>query len=181
MRSSANHWVMKREGRGEQEWVDNTTAFDRVWGIASALSTPRKVSEIASEAAVAENTARKHLERLVEMHLLLKSTQNGVSVYSPDPLYTRMRSLRDLFDEHDLAGLIRLKENLQYQIEDWQREFEVETLDELRAEAAESDSASQTREIGEAVGEWDLVRYRLGILNEAIQHYEEFSRDSPTD
>jgi predicted ArsR family transcriptional regulator len=55
---------------GVAAWKERTTAFDRVRSVALAVSEPRTAAWIAGEAAVAENTARRHLGRLVDLTVL---------------------------------------------------------------------------------------------------------------
>ncbi|MFA9518678.1 hypothetical protein ACERIT_15970 [Halopenitus sp. H-Gu1] len=98
-------------------------------------------------------------------------------MYSPDPLYTRMQTVRDLLDEHDRDDLIRRKSQLQDQIETWRDEFGVESLDALRELAAMADDAAETREILQTVNDWELVAYRISIVEEAIENYPKYSRD----
>ena len=170
------HCIMT-DSAGVEAWKEQTTAFDRIQSVASAVSQPQPASHIAAEAYVAENTARDHLERLVELNVLLKSDQDGAALYAPDPLHTRIQMLRDLLEEHDRDGLIQLKTSLQSQIEDWQRQHDVESPSELRDRAAETETASQTREIRNTASDWELVLYRLSIVEDAIENYNTYSED----
>jgi predicted ArsR family transcriptional regulator len=61
------------DSTGVEAWKEQTTAFDRIQSVASAVSQPQLVSHIAAEAHVAENTARNHLTRLVELNVLLRT------------------------------------------------------------------------------------------------------------
>jgi len=169
--------IMTEQTPGVEAWKEHTTAFDRVQSIATTVSRPRPASYIADEAHVAENTARDHLERLVNLNVLLKTERDDGSLYSPDPLHTRMQTLRDLLEEHDRNGLIELKAELQSHIEDWQADYSVVSPDDLRAQAAETDTAAQTRELKKIASEWELARYRLSILDDAIRNYTTYTQD----
>lgn len=162
---------------GIEAWKEHTSAFDRVQSIASTLTQPRPASYIAAEAHVAENTARKHLERLVDLNVLMKSDQKGTSRYSPDPLHTRMQTLRDLLDHHDRDELIDLKTELQSRIEAWQDGYGVDSPTDLRGCAADSATAAQTRDLRQTASEWDLVRYRLSVVEDAIENYAAYTQD----
>lgn len=168
---------MTEHTAGVESWKKHTTAFDRVQSVASTVSQPRPASYIADEAAVAENTARDHLERLVDLNVLLQSDKDGVTLYSPDPLHTRMQTLRDLLEQHDRDSLIKLKSDLQSQIEGWQSEYDVDSPDELRTRAAKTETSAQTREIRQIASDWGLVEYRLSIVEDAIENYETYNRD----
>ena len=165
------------DSAGVEAWKEQTTAFDRTQSVASAVSQPQPASHIAAEAHVAENTARDHLERLVELNVLLKSDKDGTALYGPDPLHTRIQMLRDLLDEHDRDSLIQLKSALQAQIEDWQDQYDVESPSELRDRAVETETAAQTRDIRTTASDWELVVYRLSIVEDAIKNYNTYSED----
>lgn len=168
---------MSEVSDGVEEWKKHTSAFDRVQSIARGVSEPKPVSYIAEEAHVAENTARDHLERLVELNVLLESESDGTTHYSPDPLHVRIQTLRDLLEENDRDDLIDLKAELQAEIEELKEEYGVGTSDELRELAGESESAADTREIRKAASDWDLMLYRLSIVEDAIEDYADYNRD----
>lgn len=163
---------------GIEAWKARTSAFDRVRSVAETVSRPRTVSYIADEAAVAENTARDHLDRLVDMNVLLKSDGEGTTTYSPDPLHTRAQTLRELLDEYDHDGLIRLKAELQDRIQEWRDEYDVDSPDELRTLAAATDNSATTRDVRTTASDWELVAYRLEIVEDAIRNYATYSRDA---
>ncbi|MFD1571231.1 DUF7342 family protein [Halorubrum laminariae] len=162
---------------GLEAWIEHTSAFDRVQSVVRSVSEPKPVSYIAEEAHVAENTARDHLERLVELNVLLESESGGTALYSPDPLHVRLQTLRDLLEEHDRDGLIELKADLQVEIEKLSEEYGVDSPDALRKLAAESESAAETSEIRKAASDWELMLYRLSIVEDAIEGYSEYNRD----
>lgn len=162
---------------GVEAWKEHTTAFDRVQSVATTVTKPRPVSYIADEAHVAENTARNHLERLVSLNVLLKTERDDGALYSPDPLHTRIQTLRDLLEEHDRDGLIDLKVDLLSKIEEWEGDYSVTSPEKLRASAAETDTASQTRELKKAASDWELALYRLSVLEDAIENYPTYTKD----
>lgn len=168
---------MTEQPPGVESWKEHTTAFDRVQSVATTVSQPRPVSYIADEAHVAENTARDHLERLVNLTVLLKSDRDDGAYYSPDPLHTRIQTLRDLLEKHDRNGLIDLKADLQDQIDDWETQYNADSPDELRSQAAETDTASETRDFKKTASDWELALYRLSILDDAIANYDTYSQD----
>lgn len=168
---------MTERSSGVEAWKQHTTAFDRVQSVATTVSQPRSASYIAEKAHVAENTARNHLERLVNLNVLLKTEHDSGALYSPDPLHTRIQALRDLLEEHDRNGLIELKVQLQSQIEGWEAEYNLDSPSDLRARTAETDTASQTREFKKAASEWELASYRLSILEDAIENYAAYTQD----
>ncbi|MDS0474545.1 ArsR family transcriptional regulator [Natrinema sp. 1APR25-10V2] len=168
---------MTDESPGVDAWTEHTTAFDRVQSVAATVSKPRPVSYIADEAHVTENTARDHLDRLVNLNVLLKTERDDSALYSPDPLHTRIQELRDLLDEHDRDGLIDLKIELQSKIEDWEADYNADSPDELRTRAAETETASQTRDFKKTASNWELALYRLSVFEDAIENYATYTTD----
>lgn len=167
---------MANVNRRLKEWKQHSTALDRVIAVATGLSNPEPAATISNEAGVAENTARNHLQRLVELGVLLKTNQNGTMVYEPDPLYTRFRTLQDLLDGHNRDDLIAQKADLQEQIETWKAQFGVDSPDGLREQVKKSSTAARTKEIQETIGKWELLEYRLSIIDEAIEYYGRYTR-----
>jgi hypothetical protein len=168
---------MSDQNAGVEAWKEHTTAFDRVRSVGTTVSKPRPASYVAEEAHVAENTARDHLERLVDLNVLLKTERDDGTLYSPDPLHVRIQTVRDLLEEHNRDGLIDLKIELQSRIEDWETDYSVDSPDELRSRTAETDTASQTREFKKTASDWELARYRLSVLEDAIDNYDTYTSD----
>ncbi|WP_120243316.1 DUF7342 family protein [Halopiger aswanensis] len=123
---------------GVDSWKEHTSAFDRVQSIATTVTQPRSAAYIADEAYVEEATAREHLDQLVDLGVL-RRTHEEETWYAPDPLYTRMLSLRDLLDAYDQDGLANLQTEMRSKLE------------ELEGR------------------ERDLLQYRLGVVEEAIE------------
>ncbi len=165
------------DAAGVEAWKRQTTAFDRIQSVATAVSQPQSASAIAAEAHVAENTARDHLKRLVELNVLLERDQDGTTLYGSDPLHTRVQMIRELLQQHDRDSLIELKRSLQSQIEDWQSEYDIASATELRDRATETETAAQTRDIRQTASDWELISYRLSIVEDAIENYNTYSED----
>lgn len=161
---------------GDAVWKEHTSAFDRVRSVALSLSEPRSASQIANEALVAENTARRHLERLADLHILTTDTTGDAVTYYPDPVYVRTRDLRELVTEHDRDELTELAAALKDDIESWQVEYEVTSPDELRSTAAAKDtSADEAMERRRTASDWELSEYRLSLIEDALSRYDEYS------
>jgi len=161
-----------------EAWKANTSAFDRVRSVAEAVSQPRSAAQIAEEAQVSEDTAREHLERLVDVSALSKNEHEDTIRYATDPLYLRLQILRDLIDNNDRDELVQLKDGLQDEIKGWRNEYEVGTPEELRNFAADTSTAAETRDILNTARNWKLVSYRLSVVEEALDNYVRYCRDS---
>ena len=170
---------MTDDAPGATAWKEHTSAFDRVHSIASTLDQPRSADWIADQALVAGNTARDHLDRLVEMNVLRTVQGDQALLYQPDPLYRRMRALRDLLDSRSRDDLLELRAELQEQLEEWSERYGVESSEELREQAAQTETAEETRTLRKVAGDWDIVTYRLGLVEDAIEHYSDYTGAAP--
>ena len=165
--------------RGVEEWIENTTALDRVKGIASGRQKPISVAEVAEEAFVSKNTARSHLERLTEYNILQAETQGETTLYSANPRYTRFSAVEELLDEYDRAELMELRSKIQERIEGWREEFEVEEREELGEAARKTEFSEETKSLINPYRQWGMEEYRLSLVNEALRSYEETNPTEP--
>ena len=161
-------------------WTEQMSAFDRVYSVAISVSGPTSVVDVAAEADVAETTARTHLERLVEMTVLLKCDEKIPTTYEPDPLYTRIQTLRDLLADHDYDNLLNLQANLEDRVDAWRTEYDVNSPEGLREQIVESTNSTTKCEMRQAANDWELVRYRLTIIEDAIENYAIYTCNSDT-
>jgi len=162
---------------GVDTWKEQTSAFDRVQSVATTLDQPATAGAIAEKAHVAENTARAHLDRLVEMNVLLKHEREDPVIYEPDPLHTRMQTMRDLLDDHDHDSLLELKADLQDRVTDIRDEYDADVPETLREQASDATNPTETRVIRQAANDWELLRYRLTLVEDAIENYNTYTCD----
>lgn len=164
---------------GAELWKEHQSAFDRVRAVAVTVSEPQSADWVAEQAHVAGNTARDHLQRLVEMNVLRTATGGTATQYEPDPLYTRMQALRDLLDNRTRDDLLELRGDLQEQVEEWQAEYGVDSSNELRERAAHANTSETTREMRRTANDWDIIAYRLQLVEDAIEHYSDYAGSTP--
>ena len=166
---------MEDSNRGVNAWKEHTTAFDRVRSIAQTLDQPRTAKYVAEEAAVSETTAHEHLKRLVAMNIIRTVDGENATLYEPDPLYARFRTLRQLIDDHTHEELLERKSDLQLEIEELEAQYGVDTPTDLRERAADTESASETMDLITDASDWDLALYHLSVVNDAIDNYSEYA------
>lgn len=165
---------------GDAAWKKHASAFDRVRSVALSLADSRSAAWIADESLVAETTARRHLDRLVDLHILTTDTSGDAVTYYPDPVYVRTRDLRELVDGHDREELTALAADLKADVESWEHEYSVASPDELRATAAaEGISADEATNRRQAASDWDLTAYRLSLVEDALLRYDEYTGTRP--
>ncbi|WP_241434348.1 winged helix-turn-helix domain-containing protein [Natronorubrum tibetense] len=167
----------------EPEWVgawkEHASAFDRVKSVTMTLSESRPASWIAEEAAVSPNTARDHLRRLIDLGVVMATEQDGVRHYYPDPLYTRLRDIRELLEDTTKRELSEQAVALKEDIAEWKAEYDADSPDALRERAAVDDvSAELAYELTRAASDWELARYRLSLVQDAIKNYDTWTSDS---
>lgn len=166
----------------EPEWVgtwkEHASAFDRVKSVTMTLSEPQPAPWIAEEAAVSPNTARNHLRRLIDLGVVTATEKDGTRRYHPDPLYTRLRDVRELLRETTKQELSEQAADLKNDIAAWQTEYDADSPDALRERAAADDvAAEQAYELVRAASDWELARYRLSLVQDAIENYDTWTSD----
>lgn len=170
-------------GSGEQadepgyvsRWKEATTGFDRVRSVASSLEEPRTAGWIADEAYVSEPTARDHLERLVDLGVLVVDETGRGKMYYPDPVYTRLTAIQELVAENSETELTEQATAIQADIEAWKTDYAVETPRALRASVTEDIAVAEAQERLQAAADWESARYQLSLLRDAIDHYDSYT------
>jgi len=166
---------------GIERWVEETSAFDRVRSVAFALQQPNTAGQIADSAHVAEKTARSHLQRLVEMDVLLETSEETPTTYYPDPGYMRYRELRTLAREHDREELTEMVATLKGDLEGWQDEYDVEGPDELRISVADVEvPQAAVHERQKIAEDWAYTEHRIELLRDALAQYGRLTARPPT-
>jgi len=168
--SDESEWV--------ETWKEHASAFDRVKSVTMTLSEPQTASWIATEAAVSPNTARDHLGRLIDLGVVTATETEGTRHYYPDPLYTRLRDVRELLQEMTKRDLSELAAELKDDIAAWEAEYDCAAPEALRERAAANDvSAEQAHDLVEVASDWELARYRLSLVQNAVENYDTWSAD----
>jgi predicted ArsR family transcriptional regulator len=166
------------EAEWVETWKEHASAFDRVKSVTMTLSDPRPASWIATEAAVSPNTARDHLRRLIDLGVVAATENNGARHYYPDPLYTRLRDIRELLRETTKRELSEQAAELKDDVAAWEAEYDADSPEVLRERAVDVDvSAEQAHELVAVASDWELARYRLSLVQDAIENYETWSAD----
>jgi len=162
----------------KKTWKEHASAFDRVKSVTMTLSEPQSAPWIAEQAAVSPNTARDHLRRLVDLGVVTENDDNGTRHYYPDPLYTRLRDIRELLDETTKQELSERAAELKEDIAAWKAEYDADSPDGLRERAAADNvSAEQAYELTRTASDWELARYHLSLVQDAIRNYDTWTSD----
>lgn len=164
------------EGDHIEAWKDETDGIDRVISVGLSIDQPRTAEYVAGEAHVSESTARKHLDRLVDLHVLSAVEQRGAKTYYPDSAYQHFREVSQVVEEYDREEIERLTISTKEEIERLKQTYELDSPEELRSLAtAEETTSEEAREYFKKASEWDQHLRMLSVANEALDRYSEFS------
>ncbi|MDZ7731606.1 MAG: winged helix-turn-helix domain-containing protein [Natrialbaceae archaeon] len=124
------------------DWIDSTTAFDRVRAVIDTTAEPVFAREIAEQASVAEPTARRHLDSLVDAGrvtavpaesgtkykraagaIALRRVAGLHAQYSKEDLHNAIVDLRDelagLREEYGVSNAADLATELDIEADGW--------------------------------------------------------------
>ncbi len=151
-----------------------TTGEDRVRMAARQLSEPRTANWIASEVGWSHEPTKRVLERLVDDGILGRDDSGAHTTYYPDYRRQAMQEAMRLRDsEHTVEELTDRLAKMNAQIRDWEREFGVESPNQLRGTLADggfdADEEDRRREIAR---EWDHLQRRIRIVGFAIREWD---------
>ncbi|MDG5760487.1 hypothetical protein QA600_14190 [Natronococcus sp. A-GB1] len=108
----------------------------------------------------------------------MATEQDGVRHYYPDPLYTRLRDVRELLEDTTKRELAEQAVALKEDIAEWKAEYDADSPDTLRERAAVDEvSAELAYELTRAASDWELDRYRLSLVQDAIKNYDTWTSD----
>ncbi|MDL0124186.1 winged helix-turn-helix domain-containing protein [Halobacterium salinarum] len=161
-------------------WKEATTGFDRVRSVASSLENPRTAGWIADEAHVSEPTARNHLDRLVDLGVLVTDESPQGKTYYPDPVYTRLTAIQELVAKNSEPTLSQQATAIHSDIATWKAEYDVESPRSLRASVTNEISVAEAQKRLRIAADWESAQYQLSLLRDAIDHYETYTARPPT-
>ena len=160
--------------KSAQGWADGLSGAERVEAVALTVSEPRTANWIATEAEVAHETATKYLKRLADDGKLTANTRGQQTTYEPDPVGQYLLEMRELYEEHSPDELAASLEAMNEQIRTWKRDYDTETPNELRASLGKTGDAADEGERRQAAREWDHLRTRRRLVEDALQLYDRF-------
>lgn len=153
-----------------ESWTESTTARERVETIATTLSTPRTANWVAEQAEVQWDTAKKHLDALVESGALLV-TDDGK--YVPDPTKAYFDRLRELILTNDKEELRGELEAIAERIDDWKATYDVTEKAELEATLADDLEPDEIRERRRVLRRWENSHRSRETIRAALQLYDD--------
>jgi len=166
----------------EEEWIEETTPFERVSGIVRRTYEPQRAAEIAERARVSPTTARKHLRALVASGDVTTVDDEGATCYRRSETSIVTEHAEALLDERTPSELASDVARTKTDLRDLREEHGVESPEEF-ARALDVTDADTDR--GEILTEWQTTRRNLALaeaalaIGEAAGHLEG-DEDAPT-
>lgn len=171
------------------EWVAETDGFERVRSVVRQTRDPASAAEIADRARVSETTARKHLERLVDLGAAAEEREGRTTRYRRDADHHVVRRIRELQREHSRSELLESIREMKAEIRAFREEYGVESPEELAIGLEGDDvgtlgdgddaSASGHRtepetegpdEPWDVIAEWEATRENLSLAQTALAY-----------
>ena len=148
-----------------EEWIEETTPFDRVYEIIRRTYDPSSASQIADRARVSPTTARKHLRTLVDAGEVATSQDGQTTLYrrSETGIVTEHAQslLAERAPEEIASGIAEMKT----QIQNWRDEHGVDSPEEFARELAIEDVDS---DYGALLREWQTTRRNLALAQATL-------------
>lgn len=149
----------------EEEWIEETTPFERVYEIIRTTYNPASAGEIADRARVSATTARKHLRTLESAGEVTTSQDGQTTCYrrSETAIVTEHAQslLAELSPEEIASGIADMKA----QIQEWREEYGVDSPEEL---ARERDVDDVDSDYGALLREWQTTRRNLALAQATL-------------
>lgn len=149
----------------EEEWIEETTPFERVYEIIRTTYNPASAGEIADRARVSATTARKHLRTLESAGEVTTSQDGQTTCYrrSETAIVTEHAQslLAELSPEEIASGIADMKA----QIQEWREEYGVDSPEEF---ARERDVDDVDSDYGALLTEWQTTRRNLALAQATL-------------
>ena len=153
-----------------EPWTESMTARERVETIATTLDEPRTANWVADQAEVKWDTAKKHLDNLVDAGTLLVT---GDDKYVSDPTKVYFDTLRELILNNSQEDLRAELEAIAARIHEWKTEFDIESIDELEATLAEDQHPEDISERRRVLRRWENSLRTRQTIQTALSLYDD--------
>ena len=165
-----------------ERWTEDMTARDRIEAVALTLGQPQSVNWIKQQAEVGSwETTKSHLDHLVEMGALTTVDTNGDSRYVPDPMRAYLDNIRDLVAKNTKDELRDELEAIATEIDDWKREYSVDSLEELDASLGDGElSPEEVRDRRRVISYWEENQQYQRLFTHALQLYDDLTVHAQT-
>jgi len=152
----------------KEDWVEDTDSFDRVQTVLRQTTTPKSASEVAENAEVSTKTAKKHLDRLVELGVGEEISTGGTSRYMRSRDWYVRREISRLRRDHTKQEIREGIERMLDEIEGYRTKYGVDTPEDLLVELEPGDSRQEWLDLSD----WETTERNLAIAKAAVRFEE---------
>jgi len=147
------------------EWVEETTPFERVYDVVRRTYDPQSADEIGERARVSPTTARKHLRTLEDAGEVTASQDGQTTLYRRSETAVVTEHAKALLAERTTEEIASGIAEMKATIRDWRDEYDVESPEEF-ARTMDVDDADDDR--GALLTEWQTTRRNLALAQAAL-------------
>jgi DNA-binding MarR family transcriptional regulator len=148
-----------------EEWVEETTPFERVYEIIRRTYDPASASEIADRARISPTTARKHLRTLVDAGEVTTAQDGQTMLYRRSETGIVTEHAQSLLAERTPEEITSGIAEMKTQIQEWRDEHGVDSPEEL---ARELDIEDVDSDYGTLLREWQTTRRNLALAEATL-------------
>jgi len=162
--------------QGLESWADGLSARERVREIATALTQPRSVEWIRTEAHISSwQTAHDELEMLVDFgQLHAIDGDDGNTKYAPNYQLRYFNEVTELINTHTREELREEIATIQTEIDTWLTEFDVESRAELESTLTDDGlSGEDVRDRNGVLRQWERYEDNKRLLKHALELYDD--------
>ena len=155
------------------EWTGETTSYERIREVISRTYTPTDADTLADEACTSPKTARKHLNTLADDGFVATDTgANGATLYRRSAESLVVEQAGDILSQVSTEDLRERIAEMREQLTDFQREYGVESPEELAIdrtnELLDESGHGDGEPDDETIREWKTTRRNLAFANAAL-------------
>lgn len=161
---------------GLGSWTDGLSSRERVREVATTLTEPRSVEWVREQAQVSSwQTAKDELEMLVEFgQVQAIEGDDGNRKYAPNYQLRYFTEVTELINTHTRAELREEVASIQADIDEWKREFSVDSRDDLEStltdEALDSEAVQERNRV---LRQWERYEDNKRLLAHALELYDD--------
>ena len=159
----SEHWDVNEVV--EEEWVDDTTPFERVYAIVRRVYEPVSAGEIADRARVSATTARKHLRTLESAGEVTTSQEGQTTLYRRSETAIVTENAQSILAERTPEEIAAGIADMKAQIQEWREDYGVDSPEEFARELDIDDVDSNH---GTLLREWQTTRRNLALAQAAL-------------
>ncbi len=149
----------------EEEWIEETTPFERVYETIRRAYDPVSATQIADRARVSPTTARKHLRTLESAGEVTTSQDGQTTHYRRSETAIVTEHAQSLLAEQTPEEIASGIADMKAQIQEWREEYGVDSPEEFARELDIDDADSDH---GALLTEWQTTRRNLALAQATL-------------